>query len=251
MTTSWQHCIGSRRPRLRTAAPLARCLLRRSGARCGDGCALRPLRAPRRPCLRHRLPCRRPHRQLPPRSAHASSRWSRSRCARTPSAPSMPAMTASRWSRPPAASAPGSVTLRINSANPTVSTASGRVRLGRRRRRRLGRPGVGPGNRGAVHHARCPDRATRRARRSPRSTSKASRTACSPASAAPLPALSFEFTTIQRDVALRCLDRLASLGYLWLRHGAGREPGAHFRPLASQGRDGGPHRGPAARGQFR
>jgi FkbM family methyltransferase len=28
----------------------------------------------------------------------------------------------------------------------------------------------------------------------------------------PLPALSFEFTTIQRDVALRCLDRLASLG---------------------------------------
>jgi hypothetical protein len=28
----------------------------------------------------------------------------------------------------------------------------------------------------------------------------------------PLPALSFEFTTIQRDVGLRCLDRLASLG---------------------------------------
>jgi FkbM family methyltransferase len=28
----------------------------------------------------------------------------------------------------------------------------------------------------------------------------------------PLPVLSFEFTTIQRDVALRCLDRLASLG---------------------------------------
>jgi FkbM family methyltransferase len=28
----------------------------------------------------------------------------------------------------------------------------------------------------------------------------------------PLPALSFEFTTIQRDVALKCLDRLASLG---------------------------------------
>ncbi len=28
----------------------------------------------------------------------------------------------------------------------------------------------------------------------------------------PLPALSFEFTTIQRDVAKRCLDRLASLG---------------------------------------
>ena len=27
-----------------------------------------------------------------------------------------------------------------------------------------------------------------------------------------LPALSFEFTTIQRDVALRCLDRLAALG---------------------------------------
>jgi FkbM family methyltransferase len=28
----------------------------------------------------------------------------------------------------------------------------------------------------------------------------------------PVPKLSFEFTTIQRDVALRCLDRLASLG---------------------------------------
>jgi FkbM family methyltransferase len=28
----------------------------------------------------------------------------------------------------------------------------------------------------------------------------------------PLPALSFEFTTIQRDVAFKCLDRLASLG---------------------------------------
>lgn len=28
----------------------------------------------------------------------------------------------------------------------------------------------------------------------------------------PLPALSFEFTTIQRDVALRCLDRLLALG---------------------------------------
>lgn len=28
----------------------------------------------------------------------------------------------------------------------------------------------------------------------------------------PLPALSFEFTTIQRDVALRCLDRLTALG---------------------------------------
>jgi FkbM family methyltransferase len=28
----------------------------------------------------------------------------------------------------------------------------------------------------------------------------------------PLPVLSFEFTTIQRDVALQCLDRLASLG---------------------------------------
>jgi hypothetical protein len=28
----------------------------------------------------------------------------------------------------------------------------------------------------------------------------------------PLPMLSFEFTTIQRDVALACLDRLASLG---------------------------------------
>ena len=28
----------------------------------------------------------------------------------------------------------------------------------------------------------------------------------------PLPALSFEFTTIQRDVAYRCLERLAALG---------------------------------------
>ena len=28
----------------------------------------------------------------------------------------------------------------------------------------------------------------------------------------PLPALSFEFTTIQRDVALACFDRLSALG---------------------------------------
>lgn len=28
----------------------------------------------------------------------------------------------------------------------------------------------------------------------------------------PVPAISFEFTTIQRDVALQCVDRLASLG---------------------------------------
>ena len=49
-------------------------------------------------------------------------------------------------------------------------------------------------------------------RRSPRSTWRASRTPCWPACRRPLPALSFEFTTIQRDVALRCLDRLASLG---------------------------------------
>jgi len=31
--------------------------------------------------------------------------------------------------------------------------------------------------------------------------------------AQPLPALSFELTTIQRDVALRCLDRVAALGF--------------------------------------
>ena len=67
----------------------------------------------------------------------------------------------------------------------------------------------------------------------------------------PLPKLSFEFTTIQRDVAQRCLDRLASLGNLWLRHCAGREPGADLRQMDFQSRHGRPHRRLAARGELR
>ena len=47
----------------------------------------------------------------------------------------------------------------------------------------------------------------------------------------PLPCLSFEFTTIQRDVAYACLDRLAEIGGYRLRHRAGRKPGADLRPL--------------------
>ena len=46
----------------------------------------------------------------------------------------------------------------INSANPTVSTASAEFVVGRRRGRRLGGPGLGQGDRGALHDARCADR---------------------------------------------------------------------------------------------
>ncbi len=67
----------------------------------------------------------------------------------------------------------------------------------------------------------------------------------------PLPALSFEFTTIQRDVGLRCLDRLASLGPYGFDVALGESQVARLRPLDLQGRDGGTHRGPAARGEFR
>ncbi len=42
----------------------------------------------------------------------------------------------------------------------------------------------------------------------------------------PVPALSFEFTTIQRDVAQACLTRCAGLGVFPLQCGAGREPDA-------------------------
>ena len=66
----------------------------------------------------------------------------------------------------------------------------------------------------------------------------------------PLPALSFEFTTIQRDVALACLDRLAALGSLRLRRGAGREPGPDLRPLDLRRRHGRPPRRAAARRQL-
>jgi hypothetical protein len=38
---------------------------------------------------------------------------------------------------------------------------------------------------------------------------------------APVPALSFEFTTIQRDVAQACIDRAAELGYRSFRASLG------------------------------
>jgi FkbM family methyltransferase len=45
----------------------------------------------------------------------------------------------------------------------------------------------------------------------------------------PLPVLSFEFTTIQRDVALACLDRLASLGPYGFDVALGESQKLHFR----------------------
>ena len=85
---------GCRRRRSRTArAARSRRLLRRSGARCGHGCALRALRARRRPRLRHRQPTSATASAPSAASARASSRSSRSRCAPAPSAPSTPRPT--------------------------------------------------------------------------------------------------------------------------------------------------------------
>ena len=47
----------------------------------------------------------------------------------------------------------------------------------------------------------------------------------------PLPALSFEFTTIQRDVAFACLDRLASLGPYAFDVALGESQAPHLQPL--------------------
>ena len=105
----------------------------------------------------------------------------------------------------------GALTLRVNSANPTVSTASDAFPSAAR-----GSPGW-------------EDQVWDRAIEVPSTTlDDLVAQHGSPAFAKidvegfehtvlaglsrPLPALSFEFTTIQRDVALACLDRLASLG---------------------------------------
>ena len=47
----------------------------------------------------------------------------------------------------------------------------------------------------------------------------------------PLPALSFEFTTIQRDVAFACLDRLASLGPYAFDVALGESQAPDLQPL--------------------
>lgn len=46
----------------------------------------------------------------------------------------------------------------------------------------------------------------------------------------PLPALSFEFTTIQRDVALGCIDRLAALGDYAFNYSLGEEHALRTSP---------------------
>ena len=141
-------------------------------------------------------------------------------------------------------------TLRINSANPTVSTASADFVVGGRRRRRLG---------GQVWDTTievpCTTLDALIAEHGAPAFAKIDVEGFEDTVLAglsrPLPALSFEFTTIQRDVAL-ALPRSASLARaLRLRRGARREPGAHLQPLDLQGRHGRPHRRPAARGQLR
>ena len=221
-----------------------------ASARRGHGCALRPLPAPGRPRLRHRHPRRRPHRQLSPRSARAWWRWSRSRCARAPSGRSTRATTDVTLIEAACGDHAGTLTLRINSANPTVSTASRRVRVGGRRRRRLGGPGLGR------RPSRCPATtldaliAEHGARRSPRSTWRASRRPCSPACRGLC--RRFPSSSPPSSATWRCLPRSASLARaLRLRRGARREPGADLRPLDLPGRDGRPPRRPAARGQLR
>ena len=67
----------------------------------------------------------------------------------------------------------------------------------------------------------------------------------------PLPALSFEFTTIQRDVALACLARLAALGRYGFDVALGESQVLTFNRWISGRRHGRPHRRPAARRQLR
>ena len=167
-------------PRSRRS-PLARRLLRRCGARCGDGCAVRALRAPGRSRVRHRQPCRRPHRQLPPASVRAWWRWSRSRCARGRSGPSMRAIDDVTLIE----AACGAQARQADAAHQLRQSDGldglGRFHLGGRRRRRLGGAGVGHRDRGARAQLSMRWSPSMARRPSPRSTWRASRTRCSPA----------------------------------------------------------------------
>jgi FkbM family methyltransferase len=106
---------------------------------------------------------------------------------------------------------PGRLTLRINSANPTVSTASADF---------IGAADGAGGWEGQVWDEEIEVAATTLdaliARFGVPAFAKIDVEGLEDAVLAGLsqglPALSFEFTTIQRDVALRCLDRLAALG---------------------------------------
>jgi FkbM family methyltransferase len=107
---------------------------------------------------------------------------------------------------------PGSLTIRINSANPTVSTASDAF---------IGAADGAGGWEGQVWDTEievaCTTLDALIARHGAPAFAKIDvegfeDTVLAGLSQA-LPALSFEFTTIQRSAALRCLDRLATLGH--------------------------------------
>ena len=125
----------------------------------------------------------------------------------------------------------------------------GRVRVGGRRRRRLGRAGLGPDHRGACNHARCPDRRAwtsglRQDRRGGLRGDRARR----PVAASGGPFLRVHHHPARRGAGL---PRSASLARdLRFRRGTRREPAAHLRPLDRPSRHGRPPRRPAARGQL-
>ena len=108
---------------------------------------------------------------------------------------------------------PGRARMLINADNPTVSSVSPAFVEAARRRARLGNPALERDRRRRGHHAGCVDRQSMAFPHSSSSMWKVLRRRRCHGLSQAVRALSFEFTTIQRDVALACIERCAAMGY--------------------------------------